>query len=235
MAGERTLPGLGLRAFYTAGSDDWGVAVSEDLRAVSALLGGAAKSRTTVLPGSPTDGDIYIVRSDDGTNPNKVALRDNGAWVYLTPAEGWRLWVSDEDVTVVHSGTAWAVQPVLNRPVAGGFVGIPTTDETLLLWSAVEAITFPANFAGSQGKIGINPTASFVLTVYKNPTFTGLAISGGTAIGTITISTGGAFTFATTGGAAQSLAAGDQLGVKAPTTGDATAACGSWTLLGRIG
>jgi hypothetical protein len=132
------------------------------------------------------------------------------------------------------NGQALAVSVASSRPVAGFFTSIPTADETLLLYTAIEAITFAANFAGSYGKIGINPTASFVLTVYKNPTFTGLLITGGTNIGTITIGTGGAFTFATTGGISQSLAAGDLMGVKGPTTPDATAACAAFNLLGGL-
>ncbi len=122
----------------------------------------------------------------------------------------------------------------LGRPIAGFFSSTPTADETLLLYPAVEAITFAANFAGSFGKIGINPTASFVLEVYKNPTFTGLLITGGTVIGTITIGTGGAFTFATTGGTSQALAAGNWIGIKGPTTPDATVACAAFNLLGAL-
>ncbi len=120
------------------------------------------------------------------------------------------------------------------RAVSGFFTSTPTANETLLLYPAIESITFGANFTGSFGKMGINPTASFVLTVYKNPTFTGLLITGGTVIGTITISTGGVFTFATTGGTSQSLAAGDLLGVKGPSTPDTTAACAAYNLLGGL-
>ena len=120
------------------------------------------------------------------------------------------------------------------RAIAGYFVSAPTADETLTLYTAIEGVTLAADFAGSFGSVGVNPTASTVLTVYKNPTFTGLLITGGTIIGTITISTGGAFTFATTGGLAQTLAAGDLLGIKGQTTPDATAACISINILGAL-
>lgn len=117
---------------------------------------------------------------------------------------------------------------------AGFFTSVPTADETLGLHVAAEAFTLPANFAGAFGKIGINPTSSFVITVYQNPTFTGLLITGGTNIGTITVSTGGVFTFATAGGTSKSILQGEMLGFKGPTTPDATAACAAFTLEGTI-
>lgn len=114
------------------------------------------------------------------------------------------------------------------------FTSIPTADETLGLHVAAEAMTLPANFSGAFGKIGINPTSSFVITVYQNPTFTGLLITGGTNIGTITISTGGAYTFATASGTSKAISQGDMIGFKGPTTPDATAACAAFTLEGTI-
>lgn len=53
-------------------------------------------------------------------------------------------------------------------------------------------VTFPANFAGSQGYAAVNPATTQTLTVNKN----------GSGIGTITITSAGVFTFATTGGVA---------------------------------
>lgn len=107
MAGERQMPGLGLYAGWTPGSNGWGDQNDSNWRIVSALLNGAVISRTTALPGSPSDGDIYIVPSAAGSNANEVAIRDNGSWVYLTPMEGWMLHVSDEGDFVKWDGSAW--------------------------------------------------------------------------------------------------------------------------------
>jgi len=101
----RTMPGLGLLSYYDLGEDGWKDGMDENLRTLSAVAQLAVLSRVTALPGSPTDGDIYIVPS--GGEANNVAVRDNGAWVYLTPAEGWRAWVADEDTLVVWNGTGW--------------------------------------------------------------------------------------------------------------------------------
>lgn len=104
----RTLPGIGLTGGFASGEDGWADAMNLNLLLISALLRGA-KSRATALPGSPTNGDIYIVPTG-GADANKVAIRDNGSWTYFTPVEGVRLWVDDENVTVVWTGSAWEAQ-----------------------------------------------------------------------------------------------------------------------------
>lgn len=82
-----------------------------------------------------------------------------------------------------------------------------TSNEVILLHTFSEAATFADDFAGSIGDVGANPASSFVLDVQKN----------GSSIGSITISTGGSFTFATTGGTA-AFAVGDQLKIVGPST-----------------
>lgn len=114
--------------------------------------------------------------------------------------------------------------------VGSFFVATPIATETLVIHPVTAHVTFPANFAGSVVKCGINPAASFVMTVYRNPTFTGTTISGGTAVGTLTISTGGAATLVTTGGLTQVFAVGDVLGIAGPVTPDTTIACVGITL-----
>ena len=102
----RTLPGLGLTGFWDQGYTGWKDANDVNLLTLSAIAQLAVLSKTTALPGSPTDGMIYIVPS--GGNANKVAVRDNAGWVYLTPQVGWRAWVVDTSSTVVWDGTAWS-------------------------------------------------------------------------------------------------------------------------------
>lgn len=67
----------------------------------------------TAQPGSPSDGDAYLmVASPTGTNwsgqGNKIALRIGTAWEFKTPTEGMTLYVADEDVRIVYDGSAWA-------------------------------------------------------------------------------------------------------------------------------
>jgi hypothetical protein len=105
MAGERALPGLGLRAYWTVGSNNWDQQHDPDTRKLSVLVQAAVKSRTTNLP-TGSNGDIYIVPVGQ-TNENQIAAKDNGAWVYFAPAEGFLVHVNDDDEFVKWTGSAW--------------------------------------------------------------------------------------------------------------------------------
>lgn len=65
-------------------------------------------------PGSPTDGDAYIVATG-GTGAwlgwdNRVVFSDAGTWRAIVPVEGLTLAVVDEDVEVRWSGSAWVAR-----------------------------------------------------------------------------------------------------------------------------
>lgn len=86
---------------------------NEALRIVEIFAAGRVLSRTNGgPPGSPAEGDAYIV--DDASGDwssfalDDVAWFQGGAWKALTPFEGLgALWVSDEDVAVSWDGTTW--------------------------------------------------------------------------------------------------------------------------------
>jgi len=103
--------------------------------------------------------------------------------------------------------------------------GPPTTGEILYAVVVPRTLELAADLAGSYGYIGTNPTASFAISVQDD----------GTEIGTITISAAGAFTFATDGGTAKTVAAGSRLEFVAPVTVDTTAAYILATLAGAVG
>lgn len=101
-------------------------------------------------------------------------------------------------------------------------IGKPGAGATLRCFPAARALSIPANFGGAYGFVdpvnGANPTATATITLKKYS-------SGGlTTLGTMTVSTSGVFTFATTGGSAQSLAAGDLFLAIAPNPQDSTLA-----------
>lgn len=111
------------------------------------------------------------------------------------------------------------------RPFPFFFTTTPSSSELLAQFSVVESISIPPNFLNSVGHIGINPSATFILTVKKN---------GSTTIGTITVSTAGVIAWATTGGLAQPLVSGDYVTFEAPATADSTIANVSVTVKGQI-
>jgi hypothetical protein len=108
MAGQRALPGLGLFAYWNVGSNDWEQQNDPNIRKLSALVQSGVLSRVTNLPGSPTNGDMYIVPVGQ-PNANEVAIRDNGAWVYFAPVEGWLVYDKDANQYVFWTGTVWQV------------------------------------------------------------------------------------------------------------------------------
>jgi len=132
---RRSLPGLGLTGGYGSGDGGWTDEMNTNLLTMSAVAQLTVESMTTTLPGSPTDGTLYIVPTA-GANQWKVAVRDNGAWVYLTPKVGWEAWVKDVSKRVRWSGSAW------NDAVVGA---VSAKDEG----STVIATLTGLNFIGS--------------------------------------------------------------------------------------
>ncbi len=112
--------------------------------------------------------------------------------------------------------------------IGGGFTGKPAGSQTVLLGTVARAWNIAANFAGSYGACITNPTATATFTINK------IVAGATTAIGTMVVSTGGVFTFTTTSGAVQSLAAGNTLQVVAPGTADSTLADASFVLTGKL-
>ncbi len=104
------------------------------------------------------------------------------------------------------------------------FPGAPGADEVVGRWYVPQTVTLAADFAGSGGAIDTTPTATLDLDVQD----------GGVSIGTVSISTGGAFTFTTTGGTEKVVAAGSVVRLVAPATPDATAAGILLTLKGAV-
>ncbi len=90
------------------------VTVNESLRRLDALVQLSVISATTsVEPGAPSDGQVWIVPSGkSGATWNSFAnwslgyYRD-GAWVQITPREGWIAYVQDADEARVYTGAAW--------------------------------------------------------------------------------------------------------------------------------
>lgn len=94
------------------------------------------------------------------------------------------------------------------QPPAGG------TNVVFMAWPIPSGYNpvFPADFAGSFGRLTVNPAASYVFSLYKNAT----------AIGTMTISTSGIYTFSTGGTVISCTGGTDEILIKPPTLQDAS-------------
>ncbi|MEH6719934.1 MAG: DUF2793 domain-containing protein [Aurantimonas endophytica] len=90
---------------------------NEALAIADALIQLAVASRGAAMPPSaPTEGIRYLVAAGAGGawagRDGQIASRDGGAWRFHAPAEGWRCWVSDEALLLVHADGGW-------RPLIG--------------------------------------------------------------------------------------------------------------------
>lgn len=136
---------------------------NEALRILDGLVQLAVLDRDlTAPPGSPADGDRYIVASGAtgdwaGWDLN-VALWTDGAWLRLPPRVGWRAWVEDESVLLVYNGTGW-IGTTPDELQNLELLGVRTTaDATNRL-----AVSSPAtllNHAGSGHQLKLNKAAA---------------------------------------------------------------------------
>lgn len=104
---SHSLPGLALTAFWGTGFNGWGDQMDQDMLKLSSLGMAKVLDRVAAVPGSPANGDMYILTA--APNNKAIAVRDNNVWVYYQPLEGWMVWVADEDVTYYYTGSAWAI------------------------------------------------------------------------------------------------------------------------------
>lgn len=74
-------------------------------------------------PGSPAEGDAYIVHTASPSGAwtgwgGRIAYYTNGSWDSVTPIEGTRAYVQDENLDYNYNGSAWVVASYL--PLSGG-------------------------------------------------------------------------------------------------------------------
>jgi hypothetical protein len=115
----------------------------------------ADRSRS-VPPDSPSVGARHIVgpspAGDWAGQAGRIALREENAWAFFAPQEGWRAQVLAEGRDVVFDGTAW-VAPA-DRPVQMAQLGVNTPSDAvnrLAVSSAATLLTHEG--AGHQVKI----------------------------------------------------------------------------------
>lgn len=85
---------------------------NDALRALEVLIARKALDRdTSTPPGSPNDGDAYIVgpsaTGDWAGHEDEIAYDNAGTWQFISPVEGMRLYMDDEAATVEYTGAAW--------------------------------------------------------------------------------------------------------------------------------
>ncbi|MGE0754927.1 MAG: DUF2793 domain-containing protein [Alphaproteobacteria bacterium] len=108
------------------------ITVNQALAHIDALMNTAAKSRTTsVPPGSPAAGDVYIIGSapsgDWASNAGDITYYDQ-TWKFIAPNEGMTLWVEDESLFVTYDGINWQTSIVVDGASYIRSVWVPASD-----------------------------------------------------------------------------------------------------------
>lgn len=111
----------------------------------------------TAPPPSPAEAARYVVAApatgDWAWQEGMVAIHEGGAWWYLVPQAGWRLWDQATETLAAFDGTAW--MPVSTPvPEMVATLGIGTQPDALNLFAlASEATLLTHTGAGHQLKL----------------------------------------------------------------------------------
>ena len=128
---------------------------NEGLQRLDAIVQPVAISATSPSPASPSEGDLYIVPAGPAgdwaaAGAGDLAIRQDGAWMFVTPAAGWTCFVADEGEVFHFDGAGWA------RPDRLGINAAPDGTNRL----AVSAAASLFNHAGGDHRLNINKNAS---------------------------------------------------------------------------
>lgn len=192
-----------------------------------------------VIVGYPTGSTVSVPAGKnlmimaDGGNCNAItSASSSGAGALSSDSDVSFSGLADGDRLHYSAGLGKWVNGREPYVFAGFAAGVLAGGQILLVHQAAMAITLPANFAAassgaaSQAGATAKATSATVLNVERCTAASDPSVAGNwTTIGTITFAAGGyAGTLATTGGAAQSVAAGDFLRIVGPSPADATLA-----------
>lgn len=221
-------PNLSINYGWALGEDGWNTGMDQNLKLIDALLQLSVIDKDLATPpGSPTDGDRYIIPAGASGawsgHTNHIAVRVVGTWEFHVPVEGFIAWVQDEDKQYTFNGTTWVTSVDSAQPydIHCTFNGSP--DNSLVLIRAIipRTTVFPSGLTGSYAKSEVAATATATFPILKN----------GASIGSINWGAGATlatFTFSSP----QTFSAGDVLKVVAPSTMDVTLADLGITLVG---
>lgn len=104
------------------------VTMNEALKRLDAIIqAGVIDKDLTAPPGSPTEGDVYIVGAsatgDWNTHDADITVYQDGAWVFITPLNGFIAFVADENTLYVYNSGWTSLAGILGAsylPIGGG-------------------------------------------------------------------------------------------------------------------
>lgn len=154
-------PNLGL-PFLAAGQAQKHVTLNAALSVLDALVQLAVTSAAlTAPPGSPAEGDRYIVAASptgDWTGQAKaVAVFQGGAWEFHAPDEGWLAWNRAANKLLVYDGADWADLPVTITALQNlTLLGVGVTADSTNPFSTKGGVLHDADGATGDQRTGFN-------------------------------------------------------------------------------
>ncbi|NMZ77660.1 DUF2793 domain-containing protein [Pseudomonas nitroreducens] len=160
---------------------------NETFAIIDALLGKVVKDKDlSAPPGSPANGDVYIVAASPtglwAGHATHIAFwsSDAAAWEFVVPKEGWKFEPTDEDVVYRFDGAAWMpwssggggmTNPMTTQGdiIVGGSAGAParlakgTDGQVLTMVSGSQAWATPSG--GSAGLTISSKSAEYTLVL----------------------------------------------------------------------
>ena len=144
----------------------------------------------TVHPASPVEGEVYAIGSGASGDwigqDGKLALFQNGGWVFVTPYDGWQGWLKEGGTPVQYTGSGWVAGTGSFSANGAGFVNRSVEIDHDVAAGAVSTVAglFSANTIvyGITARVlsAIGGAASFEIGV------SGASDRYGSGIGTVT-------------------------------------------------
>ncbi len=140
------------------------VTVNEALARLDAQIHLSVLSRMVATPpATPLEADRYLIATSPTAawtgQAGKLALWLEGAWVFVTPREGWRMWVADEDQLLIYNGATWQGAGVPSQLQNLQLLGVnAAADSTNKFVVSSTATLF--NHVGNGHQIKLNKNAS---------------------------------------------------------------------------
>lgn len=128
---------------------------NEALQRLDALTQLTITASLSTPPSDPQEGTCFHVTASPTAawagKSGKLAFRQDGDWIFITPRDGWRGWFTAEDKLKIHNGSEWAIFDAIGTPA---FLGINTTaDSTNRLAVAGASTLLTHNGNGHQIKV----------------------------------------------------------------------------------
>jgi len=156
-------PNLGLIVEEVQGTN-WYDEARRLLRGLDGLVQPSIKDKDlTAPPGSPTDGDCYIVGASAtgawATHDKAIARYSSveTAWEFFTPSEGWSVYAQDEDKLYRYSGSSWGAATAASQAES---IVIACSDETTDLTTGTAVVTLRMPYAMTVSAVKASVTTA---------------------------------------------------------------------------